>query len=128
MNREVRFTVKSKVFQTALPVYRFVVKGCLRLAFRDSFVAGSSKFLGSAEFLKRCETAVHLLSGLDPEAYRKLTTELNLLFWYHGTSLRDDRFNAAYSVPQSYVKWGERGIIARVVYGIFMQQQLGDTL
>lgn len=78
--------------------------------------AGDCAFYGSNEFIDHCRKAMEMLNLVDPSMYRLVTSE-RLGFWHEprGPAV----FSRHFGIPDSYLAWGEQGVIACILYAHF---------
>jgi hypothetical protein len=98
----------------------------VRLAIRAIYKrvsVGTCEFWGNQSQCDDFEKGLAYLSEIDPDMFRRVTTELPLLFYYDKkTNVEAD---GMFTVPQPYFVWDKKGVVTRVVHCYFLRHRLG---
>ena len=117
--------LKSLALWFVSPVIRaFMVLGFRIIGYRKLHF-GRCNFWGPYDTIEKVRSSLNLLLQIDPKLYHELIMYDVLCFWYHKRDLRDERVTKTFSITDTFLAWGDHGIVARMVYAYFLARRLG---
>lgn len=113
-----------------LPFVSYIVRKIMVLAFRiigwQPQQFGRCVFWGPESVRSQFWGGLAKLAIIDPEVHEQLlNSHADLLFWYHRSTVVDERITSSHTITDSCLAWKEFGVISRLVYALFLTQRLG---
>lgn len=109
--------LRGTAFHCLLPIIKVgIILGC-RLGYRyHCWTLYRCRFYGPPMFLDQCREAMNLLSQTDLDLHKRLTGT-KLICWYDPTGF--PHVMSLCPVTKAFVAWGDRGIVACLVFSYF---------
>lgn len=120
--------LKTIIFRLSSPLVRPFLTFCIRMTGCQRYRFGRCSYWGQPQDIRIFQDAVTQLAQLDAHLHQKILNGDALVFWYHKTDLRDERFTMTFSITDNYLAWKQDGIIVRLVYSHFLTEDLGRTV